>query len=133
MKALKKQYLKVVSDLVKISFKDGRTVENQVTKSIKILKSLPTSLAIPALSEYLKELKRVQRQFTMYVETTFPLSDSQLSKMKKIVEKKHKITKIETKINPDILGGFKLRIGDEIWDESVLEKVNQIKENIKNG
>lgn len=124
---------KTVSKLVDASFKDGKVLESQVTKSIKLLKSLPTHEAIWALGEYLKELKRRQRQHTMYVETVIPLSPAQLKKAKKIVEKRVKITKVLTAVNPEILGGFKLKVGDNVWDESILGKLNQVKEEIISG
>lgn len=126
--------------MVEESFKEGKIVESQVANSIKALKSLPKYQAIWALSEYLKQLKRQQRQHTMYIETVIPLSPTQIKKAKKIVEKKAvpagrqvKINKILVNINPQILGGFKLRIGDEIWDESILGKINQVKEAIASG
>lgn len=125
---IKKQLQKTVNKLVDLSFKDDRMVETQVTRSIKMLKSLPKSEAIQALSEYLKQLKRKEREHTMYIETVIPLSPAQVKKMKKIVEKKVKITKVLVNLNPEILGGFKLRIGDEIWDESILGKIQQVKE-----
>lgn len=128
-----KQLQKLVNKLIEVSFKDGKMAESQVTKSIKALKSLPKYQAIQALSEYLKALKREERKYTMYVEAAIPLSAAQLQKMKKIVEKRGKITKVVTSINPQILGGFKLRIGDEIWDETILGKINQIKEVIIHG
>lgn len=129
----KKQLQKLISKLIELSIKDGRIVESQVIKSIKTLKTLPKSQAISALSEYLKALKREERKYTMYVEAAIPLSSKQVQKMKKIVEKKTKITKVVTSINPEILGGFKLRIGDEIWDETILGKMNQVKEAIIHG
>ncbi len=127
---IRKQLQKTVNKLVDLSFKEGRILETQVTKSIKILKSLPKSEAIQALSEYLKSLKRKEREHTLYIETTIALSPIQVNRMKKIIEKKVKITKVSVNINPEILGGFKLRIGDEIWDESVAGKIQQVKETI---
>lgn len=124
---------KTITKLVEASFKDGRLVESQIIKSIKVLKSLPRSEAIQALSEYLNGIKREERKHTMYIETVVPLSSIQIKKAKKIVEKKVKITKIITNINPEILGGFKLRIGDVIWDESLVGKINQVKEVITSG
>ncbi len=38
-----------------------------------------------------------------------------------------------TNINPEILGGFKLKVGDEIWDESLHNKIVQLKEAITHG
>lgn len=128
-----KNLKKIIKKLVEVSFKDERIVESQVTKSIKILRSLPPSQAIEALSQYLKGLKIRERQHTMYLETVTPLSSTQIQKMKEGFLKKNKITKVVNKINPDILGGFKLRVGDEVWDESIAGKVKQIKEVIING
>ncbi len=123
-----KQLLKMVTLLIKASFSEGKIIERQVTKSIKILKSLPRSKSIPAMLEFLKGLKRQEREHTLYIETTTPLSSDQINKAKKIVERKTKITKVIVSINSEILGGFKLRVGDQIWDESILEKINQVKE-----
>lgn len=119
---------KTIKRLVMASFKDGKIVETHVVKSIKLLKSQPTPQAILSLSEYLKEIKRLERKHTMYIEASFPLTSNQLAKAKKIVEKKTLITKVITNINPEILGGFKLRIGDEVWDETLINKIHQVKE-----
>ncbi|MBI2314627.1 F0F1 ATP synthase subunit delta [Candidatus Daviesbacteria bacterium] len=127
---IKKQLQKTVSRLVDLSFKDNKISESQVVRSIKALKSLPRAEAIISLSEYLRSLKRKEREHTLYIETTMPLAQSQIKKVKGIVEKKVKITKVLVNINADILGGFKLRVGDEIWDESVAGKIQQIKEAI---
>lgn len=144
-----KQLQKLINKLVEKGFVDGKIIENQVTKAIKFLKSLPRTDAIWALSEYLKLLRRKEREHTMYIETTIPLSTEQIKKAKKIVERKVnpsvtlrvngersqtiKITKVLVNINPEILGGFKLRIGDEIWDESILGKIQKVKEAIISG
>ncbi len=125
---IKKQLHKIIHKLTDVSFNDGKMNESQVAKSIKILKSLPKSEAIQALSEYLKELKRSQREHTMYIETTTRLSPTQLREAKKIAERKIKITKVSVNINKEILGGFKMRVGDEIWDGSVLGRIDQVRE-----
>lgn len=128
-----KNLQKVINRLVDVSINEGKLIESQITRSITALKSLPATQAIEALSEYLKELRFRERQHTMYIETVIPLSNLQIQKIKKIAEKRVKITKVVTQINLEILGGFKLRIGDDIWDESIMGKVTQIKEVITNG
>lgn len=126
---ISKHLKKIVRELMSVSFKDGRIMESQVVKSIKALKSLPRYEAIPALSEYLIGLRRKEREFTMRIETLSPLSPTQIDKMKKIAGKK--ITKVSIYINPLLLGGFKFQVGDEVWDESMIGKVIQIKEAIR--
>lgn len=141
-----KQLDKSINLLLDNSFKDGIICESNVIKSIKILKSMPKFLAIEALSKYLSGLKRLQRQHTLYIETVIPLNTPQLTQIKTIVEKKAilgraglpagrqvKITKVISSINTELLGGFKLKIGDEIWDESFVSKINQVKEAINGG
>ena len=137
---MKNNINKVIRRLVDLSFKDGKIIEFQVTKSIKVLKSLPSNKAIDALAKYLRELKFNQRQHTLYLETVIPVSSTQINKIKKLVEKKNlpagrqaRITKVVTQINPEILGGFKLKVGDEVWDESIFGKIIQVKETIING
>ena len=126
-----KNLKKIIKKLVEVSFRDGKIVEFQVIKSIKILKSLPKAQVIDALTAYLRQLKLRQRQYTLYLETVIPVSSAQIEKIKKIAEKK--ITKVVTRINPEILGGFKLKLGDDVWDGSVNGKLSQVKEAIANG
>ena len=126
-----KQLQKSVRLLIEASFKEGKIIESQVVKSIKVLKSLPQQQAIESMSEYLKGLKRKEREHTMYIETVVPLSQLQLKKARKIVEKKIKITKVISRVNPEILGGFKLRVGDEVWDETTYAKITKVKEAIR--
>lgn len=125
-----KELEKLVRQLVGRSFLDDKLIEREVIKSIKVLKSLPSSQAIFAMSEYLKGIKRREREHTMYIETAIPLSPAQVKKAKEIAGKMINITKILVSINSEILGGFKLRIGDEIWDESLSGKIKQVKEAI---
>lgn len=123
----------VINKLINESFKEGKLIESKVLKSITLLKSQSSTQAIYSLQEYLRELKRMQREHTLHIETVIPISPGQLKKIKRVIEKNVKITKIVTTINPEILGGVRLRVGDEIWDQSLLGKLNQVKEVIANG
>lgn len=130
---MKKYLRKLINTLVDLSFKDGVMIERQARRAIKILKSFPKYQAIETMSEYVKQLKRLERQHTMYIESVIPLNKVQLKNIKKNVEKKIKVTRIVTGVNPAILGGFILKVGDEVWDASVLAHLNQVKEAISHG
>lgn len=125
---IKKQLQKTINKLTDLSFKDDKMDKSQVAKSAKILKSLPQSEAIQGLSAYLKQLKRKERVHTVYIETAAQLSSAQIKAVAKIAERRIKITKVLVSINKEILGGFKMKVGDEIWDGSVLASLNQVKE-----
>src|SRR3989344_6416274 len=126
----KKQLQKTVQKLVEASFKDDKLSESQVVRSIGILKVLPSKDAIQALSEYLEGVKREERKHTLYIETAVDLSSLQVKKVKKIIEKRVKIIKTLINVNPEIIGGFKIKIGDVVWDETIVGKINQLKEAI---
>jgi len=128
-----KQLKKIILNSVQDSFSFGRMLESKVVKNIKLYKSLPTPKAILALTEYLKGIKRELRKHTLVVETNCPLSLNQVKKIKQIVAKKYQITKLESKINPDILGGVRLRMGDEIYDESIQSRITQLREVLEKG
>lgn len=137
---MKKHFKKLINNLLDLSFKDGVIIERQAIKAVAALKSLPKYQAIETLTEYVKQLKRLERRHTMYIESVIPLNKVQLQKIKKNVEKEAvpdgrqaKITEVITQINPSILGGFVLRAGDEVWDASVLGRINQVKEVILHG
>ncbi|MBI2338515.1 F0F1 ATP synthase subunit delta [Candidatus Daviesbacteria bacterium] len=122
---------KIARELAEGSFADNKLIEREVIRSIKVLKNLPASQAIFAMSEYLKGIKRKERNHTLYIEAAIPLSPDQIKKAKEIVERKFSITKVLVNINPEILGGFKIKIGDEVWDESLAVKIKQVKEAIQ--
>ena len=66
----------LVRKLVEAGFKNGIMVESQVIKAMKLLKSLPRSQAIFALSEYLASRRPTQLQ--PVTEEQFPLPDLEL-------------------------------------------------------
>jgi len=123
-----KKLEKIINKSIKASFKDNRLFEPKVVRLIKYFKSLPSQQSIYALSEYLKGIKRIERARTMIIETSHPLSLGQVQGIKRIVSKKYGINKLESQINPNILGGFKIKIGDEVIDETIQNKINQVKE-----
>lgn len=133
-----KHLLKIVRKLAQDCFSDSKIVEAKVTRAIKTLKALPRSKAIFAIQEFLIALKRKEREHTLYIEATQPLSSSQIQKLKQVVEKKEsklllrkKITRVLVNLNPQVLGGIRLKVGDEIWDETLAGKITQIKEAIR--
>lgn len=123
----KNKLQKTVQKLVEASFRDGQILEFQIVKSIKILKMLPSFEAIQALSQYLEGIKREERRHTLYIETAVDLTAMQIKKVKRVIGKKVKVIKTLINVNPDILGGFKIKIGDEVWDESIVSKIEEVR------
>jgi len=59
------------------------------------------------------------------VESAFPLNDEQLKILMQRLEQRtnHKV-KANVRIAPELIGGVKVQIGDEVWDASVRGQID---------
>lgn len=66
-----------------------------------------------------------------YVQSATKLSDEQIKAIKDMLEKKtNKAIEIKTKINEDLLAGVRIKIKDEILDNSAAARLERMKENV---
>jgi F-type H+-transporting ATPase subunit delta len=79
--------------------------------------------------------KEFHRQYNEYkniqlaqVTTTFPLDEAMRTQFKQIVQQKTgKIAELEEKVDPQLIGGFVLRVGDWQIDESLRSRLLSLK------
>lgn len=129
----KKHLNKIIDKAVSASFDHGKINANVVSRLVKDFKSMHLSDAIYTLTNYLKGLKRILSQYTLEVESVISPSRQQLNEVQKKMSKLFTITRTKVTINPSLLGGLKVRVGDTVLDYSVRNKLNQISEAIING
>ena len=61
------------------------------------------------------------------IESTYELSQEELDKIVKLVTQQTKLSKvIDTKINPDLMGGFRVKVGTTVIDGSVRNDLVQL-------
>ncbi len=118
-----------MNKLVERSFVKGRADEEFIAKVIASLKKLNIAESLETLSLYQKGLKRKIAENTLVVESAVVLSQSELNSIQKML--KREVFAIEQKLNTSLLGGLRIRIGDEFLDFSLKSKINQVKERIK--
>ncbi len=126
-----KQLEKLIHKLVKVSFIKGRLNQPKIRQIIDILKTLSKGNAIKSLTMYLELLKKRLDQNRLFIESPMRLSDSQINEIVKTVEKTTDVYETEVLVNPALLGGFRIKIGDQIYDDSVQSKISQVKEAIR--
>lgn len=117
---------KIAAKSAKISFPEGKIKEDNVINVVKNLKTLPRSQAIYAISKYIKGLKNKSREGNAVIESAIPLSSEQINSIIAKLRGDFQITGVENKINSDLLGGIKVRIGDNVLDYSLKSKIAQI-------
>jgi F-type H+-transporting ATPase subunit delta len=87
---------------------------------------------MPGIFRNLEDLYRQEEGIRTAVLTSSQLlSDSIVLQVQQILEKEFK-SKVELsqKVNPEIIGGFVLRIGDQQYDASILNQLKKIKEQL---
>jgi F-type H+-transporting ATPase subunit delta len=128
-----KKLLNLVRKMVADSYKDGRLLDSKVKSYTAQIKKFNLPQAIFILKEYIKELKRVQSEKTLIIETATPLSSLQVNKIKSEFGKDNQIVETNVIINPTLLGGLRVRLGDIIYDDTITAKITQIGGAIANG
>lgn len=128
LKNLRKQAIKASG----LSFKFGKLDENVAKKFIKSFKSLPLGEAIPSITCYLRALKMEINKTTLIVMSASKITTSQQNSIENALKKEFKILETKSEINPSILGGVKVKIGDIIFDNSLKAKLNQVVQAINN-
>ncbi|WP_276389090.1 ATP synthase F1 subunit delta [Eudoraea chungangensis] len=108
------------------------------TITLELLDLLMQKNRIPMLNEvaksYIKLNEELKGESVAVITTAVPIS-SNLEK--KVLQTLHKISKekitLQNVVNPDIIGGFVLRIGDLQYNSSISNKLNNLKREFTNG
>ncbi len=87
---------------------------------------------IPGIFRNLEDLYRQEEGIKKALLTSSqPLNDSIVLQIRQILEKEFK-SKVELsqKVNPELIGGFVLRVGDQQYDASIITQLKKIKEQL---
>ncbi len=125
----KKRMQKEINKLVDQSFKSGKSDEVFISKVVSIIKKQPLSDSIRLLTLYLKGLKRKVTENTLVIESAIKLTEKELQDLKKSI--KTEVYSVQQNINPSLLGGLRIKIGDEFLDFSLQSKINQVANQIR--
>jgi|SRR3989344_714073 len=123
-----KRLQKLIDTLVKQSFdKTGKVLSGKVKRYSETLSSLNKPTAIMALSEFSKSLKNEQNKHTLSIEGASKLNPKQINRIKNALRADYKISEVKVAVNPNLLGGTRIKIGDVVIEDSVVNKIEQLK------
>ena len=98
-----------------------------VAKSLKIadllVKSAPRH-TLQILKEYTRLIRLEMAKHHAVIESAAPVDDSTRAAILKSLEKRDggSVT-LETKVDPSLIGGSRIRLGSEVWDTSVRSRL----------
>jgi F-type H+-transporting ATPase subunit delta len=77
--------------------------------------------ALPAIQDQFEQLKAGQEnEVEARIDSAFPLSDEQLrSVVRRLEGRTQRKVKAQVSVTPELIGGVRVQIGDDVWDGSV--------------
>jgi F0F1-type ATP synthase delta subunit len=126
-----KKLQKLIDGMVKSSLTIRGDIDNpKVKRFISSLSKLPKQNAIFALTDYSKKLKRAVDKVTLEIESATKLSILEQKRIVNAFKADYHIHIVKVKINKKLIGGIRVKIGDRVFEDSIISKINQVKESI---
>lgn len=122
---------KFIAGLIGSSFTSSGLNIKKVKKIVSLLKKLPKGEAVSSLSLYLKLLKHQLDAHRLIIETPIPLSKYQLDGIYKLMSQNSKVFETEVRINENLLGGFRIMLGDFVYEDSIEDRIEQVRRVIR--
>ncbi len=122
---------KLSRQLLKNSFSDGKLNQQKVSQMVNsVLTDRPRGY-VDVLKAYQRLVRLEVEKRQAVVESASPLNrglrDQILAKLR---QRYGEDVSTEFRINPELLAGLRIKIGDDVWDGSVQTRLNRLKEQI---
>ena len=124
--------LKIAKGLILLSLNDeGKVDQQRVEEVISELRKEGVSKSLPILQHYLNLMKRKINSYQGILET----STNESSTLSKIFSEKlpkimgNRIDLVQ-EINELLIAGFKLRIGDDVYEDSLSSRISRLKKSL---
>lgn len=122
-----KKINRLAKRLIKISTVKGELNESELWQGILQLKESGFKHLIPLLKTLRPKVSQAVAWQTIEVTSPTVLSDSAIASLKKAFETKYnRPVQVRTKLDPALIGGLQVRIGDDVYDASVSAHLKRI-------
>ncbi len=91
-----------------------------------LVKSAPRH-SLQILKEFTRLIRLESAKHHAMIESAAPVDESTRATIQKSLEKRDGGTvTLETKVDPSLIGGSRIRIGSEVWDATVVSRLNAL-------
>ena len=113
--------------LINVSTVKGELNESELWQGILQLKESGFKQLVPLLKASRPKISQAVAWQTIEVTSPTKLSDSAIASLKSVFEKKYnRPVQVSTKLDPALIGGLQVRIGDDVYDASVSTHLKRI-------
>lgn len=124
-----KQVRRKARELYKLSLVDDALDENRIKTIVnELLEKKPRGYL--AILKYFQRLIRLHiEKYTARIETAIQLDEETKNKIQQgLIQRYGNKLRFEYIVNPSLIGGMRLKIGSNVYDASILGKLNVLKE-----
>lgn len=122
-----KKINRLAKRLINVSTVKGELNESELWQGILQLKESGFKQLVPLLKALRPKISQAVAWQTIEVTSPTKLSDSAIASLKSVFEKKYnRPVQVSTKLDPALIGGLQVRIGDDVYDASVSTHLKRI-------
>jgi len=126
-----KEARKVSRQLFKESFREGKLDQEKITQMVESILANKPRHYVDVLQDYQRLLRLEQEKRHAVIESASPLNRSVGDQVVDNLKSRYgDDLDIEFRTNPELLGGMRIKIGDDVWDGSVRNRLRQLQEQI---
>jgi F-type H+-transporting ATPase subunit delta len=125
----RKEALRTAKKIFAASMKDGRLDETAVRKVIAKLSSSRPRGFLEVADAYWRLVRLEVERNRAIVQSAVALDDAEKARLSADLRKKYgpQVTP-EFSVQPELLGGMKIRVGSDVWDGSVKNRLERLSE-----
>jgi F-type H+-transporting ATPase subunit delta len=128
---LNKEARKVCRQLFRASFTSGKLDEGKVAALIQSIVEARPRHYIDILKDYQRLIRLEVQKSHAVVESSAPLAPDNSTKVQADLRKKFGTDlTTEFKVTPELLGGLRIKIGSNVWDGSVRNRIDRLNQQL---
>jgi F-type H+-transporting ATPase subunit delta len=126
-----KEARKVSGMLFRNSFTEGKLDKEKISHMVESLLAEKPRHYVDALKDYQRLIRLETEKRHAVIESATQLNDSLANQILANLRARYgdDLT-TEFRTNPDLLGGLRIKIGDDVWDGSVKQRLHKLQEQL---
>ena len=130
MKATK-QARRVSREMLRSSFTSGKLDEEKISRMVQSVETVKPRHYVELLKDYQRLLQLEVEKRRAVIESATPLNRSLGDRIVANLKARYgDDMTTEFRTNPELLGGLRIRIGNDVWDGSVKSRLDQLREQL---
>jgi F-type H+-transporting ATPase subunit delta len=128
---INKEIRQLSRQLLRASIVDGQLDRGKISSVVRLLTEKKPRHYVDILENYKRLIRLEVEKRHARVESATPLNTETNSRIVKSLKKKYgEDLTTEFVVNPELLGGMRIRVGSDVWDGSVRNRLERLQQQL---